>query len=356
MKKILYTLLAVASLGFTSCDDLWDPARQNFKDQGQMDSEPDYAMGFLTRAYSSLSGYYTNTEYATDNAVVNQNSEGFRTMATGGWTASSWTGINEWGGAYTGIQYINQVLPKIDEVEWSSDPERCKMLALRLRGEAYGLRAILHYQILKAHAGYDAAGNLLGVPYLESYLDANDDMNAAMVRPSFKDCVDKIKYDLNQAIDILPLDYEDLAEVPAKYTQYTTDVAIYNRTMGAHFRQLVSGRIAQAYLSRLTLLAASDGFGNTVSWADAAKAAADLLNENNGVAGVKAGSYEYYAASIADKLKEGINPAEIIWRENFADNNSTESENFPPSLNGNGRMNPSQNLVDAFPTVSGYPI
>ena len=356
MKKLLYAFLAVASIGLVSCDDMFDPAKQNFKDLGQMETEPDFAMGFLTRAYSSLSGYYTNTEYATDNAVVNDNGDGFRNMATGGWTASTWTGINEWSGAYTGIQYINQFLSKIDEVEWSSDPERCKMLEVRLRGEALGLRGILHYQLLRAHSGYNAAGELLGVPYLESYLGANDDMNAAMTRPSFKDCVDKIKADLNQAIEILPLDYEDLAEVPAKYLQYTKDIAIYNRTMGAHFRQLVSGRIAQAYLSRLTLLAASDGFGNTMNWTDAAKAAADLLKENNGVDGVKAGSYEYYTGTFADKLKEGVNPAEIIWRENVADNNGTEKDNLPPSLNGNGRMNPSQNLVDAFPMASGYPI
>ncbi|MDE5849344.1 MAG: RagB/SusD family nutrient uptake outer membrane protein, partial [Muribaculaceae bacterium] len=356
MKKLLYAFLAVASLGLASCDDMFEPAKQNFKDLGQMETEPDFAMGFLTRAYSSLSGYYANTEYATDNAVVNQNSEGFRTMATGGWTASSWTGITEWSGAYTGIQYINQFLAKIDDVEWSADPERRQMLAIRLRGEAHGLRGILHYQLLKAHSGYNAAGELLGVPYLESYLGANDDMNAAMIRPSFKDCVDKIKADLNVAIETLPLDYEDVAEVPEKYQQYTLNPSTYNRAMGAHFRQLVSGRIARAYLSRLALLAASDGFGNTLSWADAATAAADLLKENDGVDGVKKGSYEYYLAKFADTLKDGINPDEIIWRENMGDSNNTESENLPPSLNGNGRMNPSQNLVDAFPTVSGYPI
>ena len=349
-------MVAVASLGLTSCDDLFEPAKQNFKDLSQMETEPDFAMGFLTRAYSSLSGYYTNTEYATDNAVVNQNSEGFRTMATGGWTSSSWTGINEWSGSYAGIQYINQFLSKIDDVEWSADPERREMLSVRLRGEAYGLRGILHYQLLRAHAGYDDAGQLLGVPYLESYLGANDDMNAAMARPSFKECVEKIKADLNRAIEILPLDYEDMDEVPAKYTQYTDDVAIYNRTMGSHFRQLVSGRIAQAYISRLNLLAASDGFGNSISWTEAAEASAVLLMENNGIDGVKAGAYEYYVAGIADNLQEGVNPSEIIWRENVADNNNTESDNLPPSLNGNGRMNPSQNLVDAFPTASGYPI
>lgn len=355
MKKLLYTFLAVASLGLTSCDDMFEPAKQNFKDLSQMDTEPDFAMGFLTRAYSSLSGYYNNTEYATDNAVVNTNNDAYRSLATGGWTSSNLT-ISEWATSYTGIQYINQFLANIDNVEWSADPERCKMLSVRLRGEAYGLRAILHYQILRTHAGYSASGELLGVPYLESYLGANDDMNAAMARPSFMECVEKIKADLNQAIEILPLDYEDVAEVPAKYTQYTNDIAVYNRTMGAHFRQLVSGRIAQAYLSRVTLLAASDGFGNTLSWEEAANAAANLLKENNGIDGVKAGAYDYYLGSYADKLKEGVNPDEIIWRENVGDSNDPEKDNLPPSINGNGRMNPSQNLVDAFPMASGYPI
>ncbi len=356
MKKLLYTLMAVASIGFTSCDDLFEPAKQNFKDLDQMETEPDFAMGFLTRAYSSVSGYYNNTEYATDNAVVNQNGEGYRNMATGGWTSSSWTGINEWAGSYGGIQYVNQFLSHMDGVEWSADPERNKMVSIRLEGEAYCLRAILHYQLLRAHAGYNAAGELLGVPYLESYLGVYDDMNAAMVRLSFTDCVDKIITDLNRAIELLPYDYEDVTEVPDKYKQYTENPTVYNRAMGANFRLLVTGRIAQAYLSRVTLLAASDGFGNSLGWDKAAKASAELLKENNGVAGVNAGSYKYYDPSFANDMKEGINPAEIIWRENVDDNRNTEEENFPPSLNGNGRMNPSQNLVDAFPMANGYPI
>lgn len=227
------------------------------------------------------------------------------------------------------IQYINQFLSKVDEVQWSEDPERCKMLSIRLKGEAYGMRAILHYQLLRAHAGYDNAGNLLGVAYLESYLGANDDMNSGLTRLSFKETVDKIVADLNNAIEILPLDYEDVSEVPAKYKEFTSDVAVYNRTMGSHFRQLVSGRIARAYLSRVTLLAASDGFGNTSSWAEAAESAAKVLNENGGIAGISTGSYEYYSAAITEPLKEGVNPAEIIWRENTGTNNNTEKDNLP---------------------------
>lgn len=354
MKKILLILTA-SMMVFSSCDDLIDPAKQNFKDISQMENEPDYAMGFLTKAYSALSEYYNNSEYATDDAVVNQNSNSFRTIATGGWTAAN-TPVSEWTSSYAGIQYINQFLQEFDKVKWSEDAERSAMLGVRMKGEAYGMRAILHYQLLRAHAGYSNSGELLGVPYLTEYLGANTNMNEALARPLFKETVEKIAADLKIAIETLPLDYEDVTEVPSKYTQYTTDPAIYNRTMGSKFRLLVSGRIAQAYLSRLMLLAASEGFDNTVKWEEAASAAANLIAENNGLAGISSGSIEYYATSICKNLKEGINPPEIIWRKNVETNNSQEKENFPPSLNGNGRMNPSQNLVDAFPMANGYPI
>lgn len=41
---------------------------------------------------------------------------------------------------------------------------------------------------------------------------------------------------------------------------------------------------------------------------------------------------------------------------NPGNSNSLESDNYPPSIYGNGRTNPTQNLVDAFPMANGYPI
>ena len=49
-------------------------------------------------------------------------------------------------------------------------------------------------------------------------------------------------------------------------------------------------------------------------------------------------------------------PAEMIWRANVNKTQSFEKDNYPPSLNGNGRVNPTQNLVDAFPMLNGLPI
>ena len=57
---------------------------------------------------------------------------------------------------------------------------------------------------------------------------------------------------------------------------------------------------------------------------------------------------EYYSKEVVENLQKGINPKEIIWRENVSNSeaaNSQEANNFPPSLNGSGNMNPSQNLV-----------
>ena len=47
---------------------------------------------------------------------------------------------------------------------------------------------------------------------------------------------------------------------------------------------------------------------------------------------------------------------EILWRADRSKNATQEADNFPPTLWGNGRVNPSQNLVDAFPMRNGKPI
>ncbi len=47
---------------------------------------------------------------------------------------------------------------------------------------------------------------------------------------------------------------------------------------------------------------------------------------------------------------------EIIWNRAEVQQKNWEEENFPPTLFGSGRTNPSQNLVDAFPMANGFPI
>ena len=56
-----------------------------------------------------------------------------------------------------------------------------------------------------------------------------------------------------------------------------------------------------------------------------------------------------------EKLSPTESPAEILWRGERAKSLSLEEDNFPPTLYGNGRINPTQNLVDAFPMLNGDP-
>lgn len=343
-----------------SCDDLFEPAIENFKDVEQMYDDAQYAQGFLVNVYRCVPGYYDNSEYATDDAVINQKNNAFLTMATGGWTSRLWTPINQWTNSFSSIQYINLFLENVDQVKWSDDAEKAQLFARRTKGEAYGLRGMFLYYLLRAHAGYGENGELLGVPRLTEYLTINSDLN--LPRASFADCVQQIYSDLEKAEELLPWEYNDANEVPADYQSITQDKGKYNTVMGQKSRQLFNGLIARAYRVRTALLAASPAFqdaSNPASWAEAANAAANVLNYNGGLSGLASDGVEYYSKEVVENLKEGINPKEIIWRENVSNSdaaNAQEANNFPPSLNGNGNMNPSQNLVDAFPMANGYPI
>jgi hypothetical protein len=125
----------------------------------------------------------------------------------------------------------------------------------------------------------------------------------------------------------------------------------------------VSARITKALRSRLALLAASPAFNSTndaALWQSAANHAADLLNDLGGVAGLDPKGHIFYlSAQVTDaNLTSGDlkDIKEILWRRPVYSDQVRELANFPPSLFGNGRTNPTQNLVDAFPMANGYPI
>ena len=358
MKKKLILFIATA-LTLSACDDLFEPAVENNQIVEQMYDDQEYMRGILHTVYSQVPGYYDNGDYATDDAVTNEPGNSLRQMATGAWTNTSYNPLSQWTNSYNAIQYINLYLMHAPNVTWSTNEEQNALFARRLEGEAYGLRGMFYYYLMRAHAGFGTNGELLGVPLFLEFLEgANANYN--LPRASFQECVDQINSDLQRAEELLPLEYDDVTEVPAKFQSICTDIANYNNVMGAKARGLMNGLIAQAFRAQMALLAASPLYqdaSNTTDWAAAADAAAKVLDYKGGVSGLDPNGVEYYSAAITNALGDGINPAEIIWRTNKdRGSNTQESANFPPSLYGTGRMNPSQNLVDAFPMANGYPI
>jgi hypothetical protein len=166
--------------------------------------------------------------------------------------------------------------------------------------------------------------------------------------------------DVNKASDLLPVDYLDIeneSEIPSKYKN-TTSLTQYNRVFGVKFRGRMSRRIAEAVRAQASLLAASPAYNEAsgVSWQNAADYAAVLLDRIGGPTGLAANGLTWYNNSDISKLSDGENPAEIVWRGVISSSNNLETDNYPPSIYGKGRINPTQNLVDAFPALNGYPI
>ena len=357
-------LLPLSSLLVTSCDDMFEPADENNRQEDAMYEESKYAHGLQIYGYDRLP-YITNvgnqynwTDVATDDAVTNQKNNTFLTMTTGTW-ASDNNPMAKWDACKDGIQYINLFLSKVDNVKWApSSASKQQMFIDRLKGEAFGLRALLYMYLLQAHGGYADDGKLYGVPLLTTPEDGSSDYNQA--RATFADCVQQCFEDCDSAMALLPLDYADIdgnEQIPAKYLALGANYSNYNLVFGNKARNLLSGRIAEAIKAQIALLAASPAFREQsgVTSAVAATLCGNVLKRIGGVAGLDPTGNIWYKNTT--KLEpSGGEMAEILWREDRHKNAEQERENFPPTLYGNGRINPSQNLVDAFPMRSGLPI
>lgn len=359
MKKLLTIGIALTTL-FSSCEDMFEPAIENILDIDVAYSRPLYAQGLLLNGYTRVpTNSWSFNDVATDDAVTNDKTNSYLKMATGQWRAMN-NPLDQWRNSKSAIQYINNFLSITDKVEWAKEEEITKMFNDRMKGEAYGLRALFMFHLLQSHAGKSPSGELLGVPIILEHETLESDFNHK--RATFEACMQHIYADISKAEELLPLDYEDINadnQIPTKYQGKGINKDHYNRVFGTYSRLRMTKRIAQAIKAKAALLAASPAFseGNTTTWEDAANYAAIVIQQKNGVAGIDPNGGVFYLKASVDAMNEGKNTSEILWRVDKGEVNSNlEADNFPPTLFGRGRINPSQNLVNAFPMVNGYPI
>lgn len=362
--KVGAVVLGLAlSMGLTSCDDMFKPAIENHLGFEYMYEHPDYADGVLGNAYTRLpNGSYSFNDVATDDAVSNDATDSYRKMTgVDSWTSSN-NPVETWRNCRAAIQYINLFLANVDKVNWNSDEVVRAMYEQRYIGEAKGLRALFMYYLLRAHGGLDANGTLLGVPNDLEPTNVNSDFNSLEVRASYADCMKQLIADAEEAVRVLPVDYKDTDNetmtVSCLGKSYTVTKATYNRVLGTNFAGRFSGRIARAVLAQATLMAASPAFasGSGVTYEQAAKYAKEVLDLNGGISGIDINGLEWYADANMKDLTGAECPKEVLWRTEKSENNDLETKYYPPSIYGQGRINPTQNLVDAFPAANGYPI
>lgn len=366
MKNIFrYIALASVMFALNSCEDVFSPVNENLIDETYATTDPASAEGLMLNAYANVVGQYTFTDAATDDAVHNQLANGYRRMATGELTAI-YNPLNRWN-LYGNVFYVNKFLKVVDNIVWMTDPKgysiQNELFRKRLRGEAFALRALHHSYILENFAGKDNSGTLLGIPYYTEFVEPNGNFNVA--RLTFEQTVAKIQADYDSAFSLLPYIYSNKAsdipakDVPSKLTYKGSNWAqdsvyymanyngAYTTVNSTKYNLRLNGKIVRALQARLKLFASSKAYLNSIDgYKEAANYAAVVLNGYT----IASDGVEFYNAD-----PDNVNP-EILWRKNVTTNSSLEENNFPPTLNGKGNINPTQNLVDAFYMKDGYPI
>lgn len=361
MKKSIILSALALSMTLVSCDDLFEPAIENNLGMEYMYNNPSYAEGVLGNAYTRLlnvNGSYPFSEVATDDAVSNDATNPWRKMASGTWTSNN-NPADTWTTCRSAIQYLNLFLANADKVKWAEDEVAAKLYNDREKGEAYGLRALYMYYLLRAHGGYGNDGVLYGVPIITEPEDKNSDFNKP--RNTFAECVQAINEDCEKALELLPAEYGAISsadQIPAKYRSEGVTVSQYNRVFGDNFQGRMCGKYVEAYRAKASLLAASPAYAASgVTYQTAADNFAKVLDRINGVAGLDPTGNTWYCNTKEITGLQGAEcPKEIMWRTEKSNNKDLEADNYPPSIYGKGRINPTQNFVDAFPMADGYPI
>ena len=362
-RKLYFFILLILSMSFISCENIFESENENLGTMDRIYQSPAFAEGLLMTAYIKLpSNGLTFNDMATDDAVSNDKTNSFLRMATGQWSAL-YNPVGVWTNSLSGIFYINKFLSVVDSVQWKwSSNELDSLYKIRFKGESYALKGLFEYSLLQTTGGVGSNGELLGIPVYNSFIDPDGDFNVP--RESFAASLTQINADFDKALEYLTMDdYGDITtidQVPASLQNIVTTKENYNAIFGSDIIHRISGRIVKAMKARVSLLAASPAFstGDVALWAKAADDAAVVLDKLGGVTGLDPNGHKFYLAAMVDaiNMSKGIDQKEILWRSAIGISLSLESRCFPPSLFGKGDVNPSQNLVDAFPMVNGYPI
>ena len=265
-------------------------------------------------------------------------------MVTGGITSSvnflPYT--NPWNWFYRAIRNANQFLANVDRSPLDDTEKKYA------KAEARFLRTYFYFELVKRYGA---------VPLLmDSVYKLGDDME--LPRNTFEECIsymvdelDSIKYDLRSV------------SMP--------DAAVYGHA--------ATIEAAMALKSRILLYAASPLFNenpvstddpaqkalvgyesyNAERWKAAADAAKEFMN-TFGPAGRKTVDLAKNQMGIfLSFYSPSVNPELIFFRQG-GQSKEVETKNGPLGFSGNsignGRTNPTQNLVDAFPMKDGKPV
>lgn len=360
MKQNKYGAWAIGAwmllLTAVSCTDSYEGTPVNMFTEDYLFSRTDsngvVARQFLNRIYwymrnghNGVNGDYLDA--ASDDALsVNSGDPDVYKLAVGRYSASSTIPSDMiWTDPYGLIRRVNILLNGIDVVPFNTTYidalGNARPLNVSMKAEARFLRAYFYFELMKRYGGIPIIG--------DKVYDLNE--NIELPRSTFEQTVKYIVSELDAIKD-------DLRSLP-----------LPDAAANAH---VVTTQAAQALKIRVLLYAASPLFnekpvesGNELvgyatydreRWKTAADAARSFMNAYGTDSG-PLGLDPNFKDVFTNWYDNTIHKEMIFFRENDS-NTSIETANGPLGLSGakqgNGRTNPTQNLVDAFLMKDGY--
>lgn len=360
MKQNKYGAWAIGAwmlvLTVMSCTDSYESAPVNMFTEDYLFSKTDsngvVARQFLNRIYfymrnghNGVGGDYLDA--ASDDALsINSGDPDVYKLAVGRYSASSTISSDMiWADPYEVIRRVNILLKGIDVVPFNTTYVdalgNARPLNVSMKAEARFLRAYFYFELMKRYGGVPIIG--------DKVYDLNE--NIELPRSTFEQTVTYIVSELDAIKD-------DLRSLPM------SDAAA-----NAH---VVTTQAAQALKIRVLLYAASPLFnerpieaGNELvgyttydreRWkvvADEARSFINAYGKDGGPIGLDPNFKDIFTTWYDNTVHKEM----IFFRENDS-NTSIETVNGPLGLSGakqgNGRTNPTQNLVDAFLMKDGH--
>ena len=356
MKRIIILSTVLLSFLLVSCESMFRPKGISDVSSEVMWTVPDMAQGVLMNAYNDISNnpdqYDGNfLDVATDNAVTSSYSSATYRLSMGALSSTN-NPLGIWSQAYNELQYIHLFLENglTDVTKYAPGSEEDDAaIKLRLRGEAYYLRAWWSAELLRVYGGRTSDGRALGYPIVTSSLTPDKAGNFSwQKRDSYEDCVEQICADCDAAAELLP------AVATGAYIGRATSL------MAEFLKARVLFAAANpAYQSAevVTLNGMGDYTVNDEAaykekWLRAALQCQKVLELS--------GNPAYVALKRKDLVdidqNNPVTPSHFVFRF-YMQNKAMENRHFPPYYYGQCQTAPSQNLVDAYPMKSnGYPI
>ena len=337
---------------FSACNDYLEPFPNGDYSSEDIWNYQNMVQGLVGAGYNNMPRNYNDNEgvyldMATDDAVSTSSTEKMRLLAVGSLTIGDDPFLTYWDRDYQSIKKVNMFLKDrrgfntkfIVNTRWNS------LVCNRLQGEAFGLRAWFYWDLLQKFGGKSiTSGKMLGIPLVLEPIEIGDKTDIA--RNTYDECVKQILADCDSAIKYLPIAHRDFLVTNPGDRAYA----------GGRYWGRLDGITMKAIKSNIYLTWASPLFNannDITRWEKAAQYAKEVMDFKLNVDGVVTGGFK------KDAAVNWFNPnsPEIVYSARYINsNNEMERMFYPGGFLGNGLVGATQELVDAFPMKTGYPI